>query len=76
MQRTVLRRQKQDNQNNKRWSTSIIENNDQEEQISLQSPYITLLIDKFQIPKDKAFVSKYISIVIIFFLFSLLLLLL
>jgi len=61
MQRIPIRRQKQDNQNNKRYSTSFIDNNDQEEQISSQSPYLTLLIHKYGIPKEKALVNKYIS---------------
>jgi hypothetical protein len=61
MQQISIRRQKQDNQNNKRYSTSIIDNNDQEEKISSQSPYLTLLIHKFGIPKEKALVNKYIS---------------
>jgi ATP adenylyltransferase/5',5'''-P-1,P-4-tetraphosphate phosphorylase II len=60
MQRIPIRRQKQDNQNNKRWSAPFIDNNDQEEQISSQSPYLTLLINKFGIPKEKALVNKYI----------------
>jgi len=61
MQRISIRRQKQDNQNNKRWSTPVINNNDQEEQISSQSSYLTLLTKKFGIPKEKALVNKFIS---------------
>lgn len=68
MQRIVPRRQKQDNQNNKRWSTSFIDNNDHEEQISIQSPYLTLLISKFQISKEKALVNKYVSLLFYCFL--------
>ncbi|CAF5016089.1 unnamed protein product, partial [Rotaria magnacalcarata] len=41
-------RQQLDNQNNKRWSTSIIDNNDQEEQISCQSSCLTLLTNKLR----------------------------
>jgi hypothetical protein len=55
MQQIFLRRQKTDNQNSKRWSTPLI---DQEEQISLQSPYLTLLTNKLGIPKERAFVKE------------------
>jgi hypothetical protein len=51
MQQIFFRRPKSDNQNNKRWSIPII---DQEEQISLQSPYLTLLTNKLGIPKERA----------------------
>ncbi len=61
MQRISIRREKQDNQNNKRWSIPVINNNDQEEQISSQSSYLTLLTKKFGIPKEKALVNKFIS---------------
>ncbi|CAF3439289.1 unnamed protein product [Rotaria sp. Silwood1] len=54
MQRVSVRRQQLDNQNNKRWSTSLIDNNDQEEQISCQSPCLTLLTNKLGIPEEKA----------------------
>ncbi|CAF3172621.1 unnamed protein product [Rotaria socialis] len=54
MQRISLRRQQLDNQNNKRWSTSLIDNNDQEEQISCQSSCLTLLTNKLGIPQEKA----------------------
>jgi hypothetical protein len=58
MQRISIRKQKQDNQNNKRWSTPFIDNNDQEEQISTQSSYLTLLTNKLGIPKEKALVKR------------------
>jgi hypothetical protein len=56
----MQRRQQQDNQNNKRWSTSLIDNNDPEEQISIssQSSWLTLLTNKLGIPKEKALVNK------------------
>ncbi|CAF1081731.1 unnamed protein product [Rotaria sordida] len=54
MQRISVRRQQLDNQNNKRWSISLIDNNDQDEQISCQSPYLTLLTNKLGIPQEKA----------------------
>lgn len=61
MRRIAIPRQQQDNQNSKRWSTSLIENhNNQEEQISIpfQSPYSKLLTNKLGIPKEKAFVQN------------------
>jgi hypothetical protein len=68
MQQILLRRPKSDNQNNKRWSTSIT---DPEEQISLQSPYLTLLTNKLGIPKERAFVKELLFIsLILHFLYS------
>ena len=56
MRRIAPRRQQQDNQNSKRWSTPLIENNDHDDQRSIvsQSPYSALLTNKLGIPKDKA----------------------
>ncbi len=54
MQRIVIRAQKQDNQTNKGRLMPFI---DQEEQISSQSSYLTLLTNKLGIPKEKAFVK-------------------
>ncbi|CAF4933563.1 unnamed protein product [Rotaria magnacalcarata] len=66
MQRISVRRQQLDNQNNKRWSTSIIDNNDQEEQISCQSSCLTLLTNKLRsnsnITSGDQFVLRVISV--------------
>lgn len=62
MRRIAVPRQQQDNQNNKRWSTSLIENsNHREEQVftPFQSPYSKLLTNKLGIPKEKAFVTNF-----------------
>lgn len=58
MHRTSFRRDKQDNQNNKRWSTSVIEQGNHQESILSQSTDSILLTNQLGIPKDKAFVLK------------------
>jgi hypothetical protein len=67
MRRISVRKQLNDNQNNKRWSTALIDNNDQEEQISSQSSYLTLLTNKLGIPKDKALDKETFYFLIILF---------
>lgn len=63
MQRLLGRKQPLDNQHNKRWSTSFIENNDKEEEekISSQSAYLTLLTNKLGISREKALVNIIIN---------------
>ena len=58
MQRTSFRRDKQDNQNNKRWSTPFLDQQNQQESISSQSSDLTLLTNQLGIPKDKACVPN------------------
>lgn len=56
MQRTSFRRDKQDNHNNKRWSTPLLDQHNQHEQISSQSSQLTLLTNQLGIPRDRAYV--------------------
>lgn len=61
MRRIAVPRQQQDNQNNKRWSTSLIENNNHQEDdlaVPFQSSHSKLLTNKLGIPKEKAFVTN------------------
>ncbi|CAF1347078.1 unnamed protein product [Adineta steineri] len=54
VRRRTVRKHLHDNQHNKRYSQTITDNTEQQEQISSQSPYITLLTNKLGIPKEKA----------------------
>jgi len=67
VRRISVRKRSTDIQN-KRWSIPVNENNEQEEQISSQSPYLTSLINKLGIPKVKALVKNiYLSFFVLNF---------
>ena len=58
VRRRSVRKNLPDNSNSKRWSQPPAETNEQEEQISSKSSYLTLLTTKLGIPKEKAYVKK------------------
>lgn len=58
VRRRSVRKNLHDNSNIKRWSQPPAETNEQEEQISSKSSYLTLLTTKLGIPKEKAYVEN------------------